>query len=641
MITAYISHHIRERKNKKLIFNRQQQETINSINGNISVIASAGSGKSTVLTHRIKNMTENYDISPSSILAVTFSRKAKDNILKKLGELDIGGVHVETFHSLALKIILSAYGTNRFKVWTAQWEREKIIHDICVSLHLCSSDNVPYNDVFSFIALQKINMKKPSEHLVYPDGLPFGKEDMQGIYVSYEKEKEKRAYIEFDDFLNMANEIFDTKPETAGLYRKTFQYVLVDEFQDISLSQSLLLKKINTQNTMIVGDPLQAIYGFRGGDSSYILNFDREYPNVKVINLNTNYRCSKEIVTTANKLALGIPDSKHKNYVESIADKGSYKLPELRHFSDDYQEGIWISKKITELKREGYEYNDIAVLARTNAQLQKLEAILHKSGIAFDIVDGKVFTDLPEIRLVLSYLKLSVDVDDDEAFRYLYNKPNRWLNRKFLEETGDNSRQKNVSLYHSMFTIGRRNWRFKNGIDEIFEVISCLQSKRYETVAELVHYLRERLDIDTFVSKGKQADDGNYIEQTDNLDSFENMCQKYDSIEKLIQEFDEMNREIETCQGQKVKLLTIHKSKGMEYPVVFIIGCSNDLLPHYKSNNSDDERRLLYVAVTRAKKELYLSYVDRYNNKTMYISPFMESITDTVKIIEDTKISKD
>ncbi|MCI8365835.1 MAG: UvrD-helicase domain-containing protein [Eubacterium sp.] len=216
-----------------MIFNRQQQEAINSIEGNISIIASAGSGKTTMLTHRIKNMTENHGISPSSILAVTFSRKAKDNILYKLEELGIGGVHVETFHSLALKMIFSAYGTNRFQVWTAQWEREKIVGDICISLHLCSSDDVPYNDIFSFIALQKVNMRKPTEILVYPDELPFEQKDMQAVYVAYEKEKEQRGYIEFDDFLNMTNEVFDTDPETAKMYRNLFQYVLVDEFQDM------------------------------------------------------------------------------------------------------------------------------------------------------------------------------------------------------------------------------------------------------------------------------------------------------------------------------------------------------------------------------------------------------------------------
>ena len=267
--------------------------------------------------------------------------------------------------------------------------------------------------------------------------------------------------------------------------------------------------------------------------------------------------------------------------------------------------------------------------------LQKLETILHKSGIAFDIVDGKVFTDLPEVRLVLSYLRLAEDIDDDEAFQYLYNKPNRWLNKKFFEETEKNSQQKNVSLYHSMLTIRRRNWRFKNGINEIVKVISYLQNRKYETVAELVHYLRKRLNIDTYVSKGKQADDGNYTEQIENLDSFENMCQKYDSIKQLLDDLNDLNQEIETHQEDKVKLLTIHKSKGMEYPVVFIIGCNDGLLPHYKSKNPDDERRLLYVAVTRAEKELYLSYVDMYNGQTMERSSFVENMTGTIKVIDN------
>lgn len=618
-------------------FNKQQEETINTINGNISVIATAGSGKTTVLTHRIKNMVDNHGILPSSILAITFSRKAKDNIVEKLKELHIPNANIETFHSFALKIISSVYGTNKFKVWTAQWEKEKLVQDICTSLQLCSVDDVPYNEVFSFIALQKINMKDLTDDLIYMSDIPFSKDDMKKIYITYEEYKNKNSYIEFDDFLNMANEIFDKDKDVLIKYQNIFQYVLVDEFQDISLSQALLLKKLNNKNTMIVGDPLQAIYSFRGGDSKFILNFDSDYKDVKVINLNTNYRCSADIVKTANKLALSIPDSKHKNYVESVADKKSFKIPELRHFKDDYEESQWIAKRITELKREGYKYNDVAILARTNAQLQKLETILHSANIAFDIVDGKVFTDLPEIKLILSYLRLALHENDNEAFSYLYNKPNRWLNKKFFEEVEHNSVKRNTSLYNAMFTIDRRNWRFKNGIDEIFEVINYIQNKKYSSVSDLVKYLRNRLDIDAFVTKGKQADDGSFIEQIDNLDAFENLCSKYSSIEQLIAYLDDLNKEVENKKDEKVKLLTIHKSKGMEYPVVFIIGCNDELLPHYKNKNIDDERRLFYVAITRAEKELYLSYVDVYNNKIKNISSFIDDIKDTISIIQPNK----
>lgn len=615
-------------------FNKQQEETINTINGNISVIATAGSGKTTVLTHRIKNMVENHGILPSSILAITFSRKAKDNIVAKLEELQIYNANIETFHSFALKVISSTYGANRYKVWTAQWEKEKLVQDICTSLQLCGVDDVPHNEVFSFIALQKINMKHPTDDLIYISDMPFKNDDMKRIYKMYEEYKDKNSYIEFDDFLNMANEAFDENEDILTRYQNTFQYVLVDEFQDVSMSQALLLRKLNNKNTMIVGDPLQAIYSFRGGDSKFILNFDTDYKNVKVINLNTNYRCSNDIVKTANRLALSIPDSKHKNYVESIADKDSFKIPELRHFSDDYEESEWIADKIRELIKSGYRNNDIAILARTNAQLQKLETTLHNANIAFDIIDGKVFTDLPEIKLIISYLRLALHINDNEAFSYLYNKPNRWLNKKFFEEVERNSIKKNTCLYNAMFTIDRRNWRFKNGIDEIFEVINYMQNKKYSSVADLVKYLRNRLSIDDFVTKGKQSDDGSYIEQIDNLDSFENMCSKYYSIDQLIAFLDDLNREVENNKGEKVKLLTIHKSKGMEYPVVFIIGCNEGLLPHYKNENVDDERRLLYVAITRAEKELYLSYVDFYNNSTKNISSFIDDVKDTINIIK-------
>ena len=618
-------------------FNSQQQQVINTVNGNISVIATAGSGKTTVLTYRIKNMIENCNYSPSSILAVTFSKKAKDNICEKLKELNIYGVQVETFHSLALKIITSIYGINHYKIWTEQWEKEKLLQDICLSLGVCNtSDEVPINELSSFISTQKVYMKNPDMELIYSLDQPFRSEYMKKIYSLYEESKKGMSYIEFDDFLNLANEILDTNPRILENYRDLFQYVMVDEFQDISLSQSLLLKKLNSNNTMIVGDPLQAIYSFRGGNNKYILDFYEDYNNTKIVNLNVNYRCSKDIIKTANQLALSIPDSKHIYYVESVANKSNYKVPELHHFPDEYKEAEWISQEIMKLKTRGYSYNDIAILSRTNAQLQKLETTLHNSNISFDIVDGNIFTDLPEIKLVISYLRLALDKNDNYAFEYLYNKPNRWLSQKFLKETKENSYQKNICLYDSMFTIARRNWRFKSGIDEIVEVIQSLQIKKWDNMSQLVSYLRQRLNIDLFVTKGKPSDDGTYSEQIENLDSFENLCARYTTIQELIFYLNNLSQEIRLDKKEKITLSTIHKSKGLEYPVVFIIGCNNDLFPHYKSNNEEsinDECRLMYVGITRAEKELYLSYVDNYNNKKMYISPFIKSIQSSINII--------
>ena len=237
-------------------------------------------------------------------------------------------------------------------------------------------------------------------------------------------------------------------------------------------------------------------------------------------------------------------------------------------------------------------------------------------------------------------MKLAANTGDNDAFSYLYNKPNRWLDRKFLKEVKDNSFRRNTSLYESMFTIDRRNWRFKNGIDEIIEVITHLKNNKNSDVSELVKYLRDRLNIDKFVTKGKQSDDGSYVEQIDNLNSFENICSRYSSIDEFISYINDLDNELEikSKYDDKVKLLTIHKSKGMEYPVVFIIGCNDELLPHYKSENINDERRLFYVAITRAEKELYMSYVDFYNDDRKIVSPFINDIKDTIKIVE--KIDK-
>ena len=612
-------------------YSEAQLEIINTIDGNIGVIASAGSGKTTVLTKRIENMVKNHSIAPQDILAVTFSKKAKENIQEKLKELNVNGVNIETFHSLALKIIGTRYGVGYFKVWTLQWEKEKIMQTICCDrMNLCSKDDVPYNDILRFIGKQKNAMLSVMDELIYSDDDPFSKNNMKEIFISYEKFKEENRYIEFDDFLNLANEALDKDENTYNYYSNCFKYVLSDEFQDISKSQSLLLKKLNTKNTMIVGDPLQAIYSFRGGNSKYILDFEKDYSNAKIMHLNKNYRCSEDIIKTANVFANTIPDSKHKNYKESIANNKAFKKPELTIYKDEWEEADKIADKINLLVRK-YKYKDIAILARTNAQLTKIQSTFHEKLIPFSIVNGSLFTDLPEIKLLISYLKLALYENDNESFRYLYNKPNRWLDRKFLQEVENNSKRRNVSFYNSMMSIDRRNWRFKNGIDEIYEIINYLQNKRFSSIGDMISYLRVRLNIDEFVTKGKQADDGSYVEQIENMNAFENIAKKYTDLNKFIMYLDDITKDLQMDNENKVQLLTIHKSKGLEYPVVFIIGCSDGLLPHNKSKDLNDEKKLFYVGITRAEKELYISSILSNNSTEMKISPFVYAIKETIK----------
>ena len=612
--------------------NENQIKAINKDNGNVAVIATAGSGKTTVIINRIKRLITECGVSPENILAVTFSKKAKENIQNKLPD-ECCGVNVETFHSVALKIVQDyAHGT--YELWVKSWEKEKCLFDICKGLGLCAvKEDMPYNDILKFIATQKTNMRK-SDNLIYDIDLPFTNNNMKIIYDEYEEYKEHHAYIEFDDLLNMACEIFEESPETLEKYQNIYTYILADEFQDVSLNQALFLKYLSAKNNnlFVVGDGCQAIYQFRGGVSKYLLDFDTEWAGADTINLNINYRCSKDIVTTANELAKHLPESKNKHYVEAIANKGANSKPIYIECNTASEEANIVADEISKLVTGGKKYEDIAILARTNAQLQYFESEFAKRKIPYLTYSDTSFIEKAEIKLIISYIKLAFDTKADSAFAFCYNKPNRWLNKAFFDEVSTLAKKKRCSLYDAMFMIDRRNWRFKNGIDEIYETVNKMQNKRFANMGEIVHMLRRDLNIDDFVSRGKLDDDGRYAEQIENLDTFEDTCKQFKTYTELKSYLlDIQNSDIQT-DDKKVSLMTIHKSKGLEFPVVFLVGCSEGLLPHSKATDIDDEMRLMYVGITRAMDTLYLTSNLFYNSRNLMSSSFIDLLGDTIDI---------
>ena len=615
-----------------MALNENQIKAINKDNGNVAVIATAGSGKTTVIINRIKRLITECGVTPENILAVTFSKKAKENIQNKLPN-ECCGVNVETFHSVALKIVQDyAHGT--YELWVKSWEKEKCLFDICKGLGLCAvKEDMPYNDLLKFIATQKTNMRK-SDNLIYDNDLPFTNSNMKMIYDEYEEYKERHAYIEFDDLLNMACEIFEESPETLEKYQNIYTYILADEFQDVSLNQALFLKYLSAKNNnlFVVGDGCQAIYQFRGGISKYLLDFDTEWAGADTINLNTNYRCSKDIVTTANELAKYLPESKNKHYVEAIANKKANSKPIYIECNTASDESNIVAEEISKLVTGGKKYEDIAILARTNAQLQYFESEFAKRKIPYLTYSDTSFIEKAEIKLIISYIKLAFDTKTDSAFAFCYNKPNRWLNKAFFDEVSTLAKKKRCSLYDAMFMIDRRNWRFKNGIDEIYETVNKMQNKRFANMGEIVHTLRRDLNIDDFVSRGKLSDDGRYAEQIENLDTFEDTCKQFKTYTELKSYLlDIQNSDIQT-DDNKVSLMTIHKSKGLEFPVVFLVGCSEGLLPHSKATDIDDEMRLMYVGITRAMDKLYLTSNLFYNSRNLMSSSFIDLLGDTIQI---------
>lgn len=615
-----------------MALNDNQIKAINKDNGNVAVIATAGSGKTTVIINRIKRLITECGVIPENILAVTFSKKAKENIQNKLPD-ECCGVNVETFHSVALKIVQDyAHGT--YELWVKSWEKEKCLFDICKGLGLCAvKEDMPYNDILKFIATQKTNMRK-SDNLIYDIDLPFTNSNMKIIYDEYEEYKEHHSYIEFDDLLNMACEIFEESPETLEKYQNIYTYILADEFQDVSLNQALFLKHLSAKNNnlFVVGDGCQAIYQFRGGISKYLLDFDTEWAGADTINLNTNYRCSKDIVATANELAKYLPESKNKHYVEAIANKKANSKPIYIECNTASEEANIVADEISKLVTGGKKYEDIAVLARTNAQLQYFESEFAKRKIPYLTYSDTSFIEKAEIKLIISYIKLAFDTKNDSAFAFCYNKPNRWLNKAFFDEVSTLAKKKHCSLYDAMFMIDRRNWRFKNGIDEIYETVNKMQNKRFTNIGEIVHMLRRDLNIDDFVSRGKLNDDGRYAEQIENLDTFEDTCKQFKTYAELKSYLlDIQNSDIQT-DDNKVSLMTIHKSKGLEFPVVFLVGCSEGLLPHSKATDIDDEMRLMYVGITRAMDKLYLTSNLFYNSRNLMSSSFIDLLGDTIDI---------
>lgn len=617
-----------------MALNENQIKAINKDNGNVAVIATAGSGKTTVIINRIKRLITECGVTPENILAVTFSKKAKENIQNKLPD-ECCGVNVETFHSVALKIVQDyAHGT--YELWVKSWEKEKCLFDICKRLGLCAvKEDMPYNDLLKFIATQKTNMRK-SDNLIYDNDLPFTNSNMKIVYDEYEEYKERHAYIEFDDLLNMTCEIFEESPETLEKYQNIYTYILADEFQDVSLNQALFLKYLSAKNNnlFVVGDGCQAIYQFRGGISKYLLDFDTKWAGADTINLNTNYRCSKDIVTTANELAKYLPESKNKHYVEAIANKKANSKPIYIECNTASDESNIVAEEISKLVTGGKKYEDIAVLARTNAQLQYFESEFAKRKIPYLTYSDTSFIEKSEIKLIISYIKLAFDTKTDSAFAFCYNKPNRWLNKAFFDEVSTLAKKKHCSLYDAMFMIDRRNWRFKNGIDEIYETVNKMQNKRFTNMGEIVHMLRKDLNIDDFVSRGKLSDDGRYAEQIENLDTFEDTCKQFKTYTELKSYLlDIQNSGIQT-DDNKVSLMTIHKSKGLEFPVVFLVGCSEGLLPHSKATDIDDEMRLMYVGITRAMDELYLTSNLFYNSRNLMSSSFIDLLGDTIQDIK-------
>lgn len=589
-----------------------QQEAVDFYTGCCNVIASAGSGKTRVLVNRIVKLIEEYGVEPGKILAITFSKKAKENMVNRLTKMIpeyVNFINIETFHSFGYRIIRQ-FNREDFEILDADWKKVKVIEEICHSVYRKEGiGGQEIANILNYISVQKNQMRKPNT-----------KEKYGKIYQKYEEYKSSNNQLDFDDMLTKCYEILSNNPKGLAYCQEKYQFILADEMQDTNAVQYEILKLIGVKykNVFVVDDPLQNIFQWRGSNNRFVLEFDHDWPDAKTIQLNKNYRSSSNIVRAANHFAESIPESNHVHYIESVADKGEFKEPVYHRYLNETDEAAQITEKIKELVDAGYHYNDIAVLTRTNAQLQYFETELYHNNIPYAVVDGMSFIDRKEIKIVLSYLRLVCDINDDEAFEYIYNKPNRFLGVQFLQEVKRAARKDKVSLFCAMSKVIKTNWRYKRA-NAIYSTVNQLSENHYKTVAEMIKDMREMLDLDSYVSKDLSDNDDS---KTENLNTLENIASNYKDVKRFVSFMIKFSKE-KKVDKNSIQLMTIHKSKGLEFPVVFVAGVNQGVLPHAKNENVDEEKRLMYVAITRAEKELYVSSTQLYNGRDMDESEFI------------------
>jgi DNA helicase-2/ATP-dependent DNA helicase PcrA len=580
-------------------FNEQQEQAVSFYKGACAVIAGAGSGKSTVLIGRIDNLIRKHRVPEKSILAISFTRNTADELKKKLKKMGHTQVNVGTFHS-ACATILAREGIF--------FPKEKMIQDWQIEKAFNMGEvKFDIDDIKSFIGYQKNYLRSYIDEFV-PKDSEFSEEELRSYFKMYEKYKKANGLHDFEDYLINCLEMLKKNPK-----KHTYDFVLVDEHQDSNLVQNLLIKELCASgNVFCVFDYRQAIYGFRGGNPEYCMNFDKEWENATVINLDINYRSCSSIVHRANKFIEKYYGD-YEYYSDSIPhreDEGNIKI--LTHV-DREAEGTDIVDAIESLLREFEDPKEIAVLYRLNAHSIYVEHELIKRGIDYDITNDGSFFKRKEIAGILAYLKLIINPHDDGAFFDIFsmrNYPLNFFSGKLLEDIKKYAGDNNLSMYEALINMRYPNdWQKDNAssFENHIAKLRLQKDKNISTVV-LINNIIKVFQISKYIDdKYKNPEDKS--ERKESLEILKSFA-KSDTPEKFINYVGNTKRK---SKDNCVRLMSCHASKGLEFKNVFLIGIENEKFPHSKSDILD-EARLFYVGATRAEDNFNVSQIG-VNNK--------------------------
>lgn len=590
-------------------FNEKQKQAIEFADGACSVIATAGSGKTEVLTRRIENLVKNHGVSPEEILALTFSNKAAREMEYRVSKyVPDSDIHICTFHSFGNSIVRQ--WDKKYELLDYDYKKNNLFIEAC-------GRRLPDAEVNKALYLDYISRQK--HHLEFPKRV--SEDNFEVAYYLYERQKDKEGKMDFDDMIVKAYQILKQNQQALEYYRDKYKYILADEMQDTNTAEYAILKLVagDTKNVFIVSDPLQNIYEWLGTDNRYVLEFNKEWEGAKIINLNMNYRSSKDIVTYANDFAKTMDETNSDFYVEAEANKPNYKDVEYILFENEYAEAKSIIRKIKKLK-ENHNYKDVAIIARTNSQLMFYESLLSEEKIPYLIYGSIPFVEREEVKTVLNYLKLIQNENNVDALEYVANRPSRYIKRKTIQDAGEIALANNAKLLDIMESlVGTRQVEKIKSLKYIFNLARKMD---YKDVGKLVGLIRSEFLLDDYFQKKENTTDGESNNKLDNLDTLESIASNFKTIEEFLESMSAVDKNDKSSDF--VNLLTIHKSKGLEFPIVFVIGVNDGIIPHCKNPRESEEKRLYYVAITRAQDELYITATTCYRGKASVPSKFIK-----------------
>lgn len=601
------------------MLNPEQRQAAETLEGPVLILAGAGSGKTRALTYRVANLMD-HGVPAWSILALTFTNKAaremKERITQLVGE-KAESAWISTFHSTCARILrrdIEKLGyTRSFTIYDDD-DQGTVIKEILKRLNI-DEKFLPPREVKAKISDAKNKLMGPDEWFAKTER-DFRNQTLHDVFVAYEQRLKSANALDFDDLLLKTLELLANHPPVLESYRDRFHYVMVDEYQDTNYAQYMLVKLLTdkSRNLCVVGDDDQSIYGWRGADIRNILDFEKDYPDAKVIKLEQNYRSTANILDAANQVIAHNAGRKEKAL---WTEAGSGETIKLYCAGDEREEAAWVADRIRKMNRHGEEYGRMAVLYRTNAQSRVLEEMLMRAGIPYKVFGGLRFYDRKEVRDVIAYLRVIANPTDDVSLRRIINVPKRAIGDATIAELVRHAQEQEMPLFSALTDLpSSLSSRPRKCVGDFFTMMTTLMAMK--DAMPLGTFVKQMVDQTGLMEQYQKEDSDEARSRVENIQEFLGAVEEFDrqtenaTLEDylenvaLVTELDQAEEE-----KQYVTLMTLHSAKGLEFPNVFITGMEEGIFPSGRSlmdeQRMEEERRLCYVGITRAKERLFLS----------------------------------